>query len=154
MIVAIVPEVSDVYFKDIPNTLEALQAEVGGYIETVRLTTELLAIVNEEGWLMNLPKNRHLSGIAGPMVLVHNAYGNPEFSGLSDYEVSAIRSIFGGHKKSAAAAPTATTVHKKNIRVHDTIICDKSQIRVVSDDRIKMNGVVYRECLVPEDLIE
>lgn len=153
MIVAIVPESSDVYFTDIPNTLEALQAEVGGYIETVRLSEDILAIVNEEGWLMDLPENRHYSGVAGPMVLVHNAYGNPEFSGLSDYEVSVIRSIFG-HKKSAAGAPTPTTVHKKNIRVHDTIICDKSQIRVVSDDRIKMNGVVYRECLVPEEVLE
>lgn len=154
MIVAIVPESSDVYFTDIPNTLEALQAEVCGYIETVRLTTELLLIINEEGRLMDMPENQHLKGIVGPAVIVHNRAGYPEFHGLSDYEVSAIRSIFGGHKKSAAAAPTAATKHKKNIRVNDTIICDKSQIRVVSDDRIKMNGVVYRECLVPEEVLE
>lgn len=153
MIVAIVPELSDVYFTDIPNTLEALQAEVGGYIETVRLSEEILAIVNEEGWLMNLPKNRHLNGIAGPVVLVRNVAGDPEFHGLTDSDAANIEMSFE-HKKIAAGAPTAATVHKKNIRVHDTIICDKSQIRVVSDDRIKMNGVVYRECLVPEELIE
>ena len=59
MKVAIVPELSDVYFRHIPNTLEALQAEVGGYIETVRLTTELLLIINEEGRLMDMPENQH-----------------------------------------------------------------------------------------------
>ena len=32
-----------------PNTLEALQAAVGGYIETVKLTTELTLVCNEEG---------------------------------------------------------------------------------------------------------
>ena len=81
MKVAIVPELSDVYFRHIPNTLEALQAEVGGYIETVRLTTELLLIINEEGRLMDMPENQHLKGIVGPAVIVHNRAGDPEFHG-------------------------------------------------------------------------
>lgn len=153
MKVAIVPELSDVYFRHIPDTLEALQAEVGGYIETVRLTTELLVIVNEEGWLMDMPENQHLKGIAGPAVIVHNRAGDPDFHGLSDDEIAGIETMFG-YKETAAAAPTATTEHKKNIRVHDTIICDKSQIRIINDHRIKLNGVVYRECLVPEALLK
>lgn len=40
-----------------PNTLEALQAYVGGHIETVRLTTELTLICNEEGIIRGLPFN-------------------------------------------------------------------------------------------------
>jgi hypothetical protein len=45
------------YEKDIPNTLEALQAEVDGNIEVITMNSRLLAIVNEEGRLMNLPEN-------------------------------------------------------------------------------------------------
>lgn len=100
MKVAIVPELSDVYFRHIPNTLEALQAEVGGYIETVRLTTELLLIINEEGRLMDMPENRHLKGIVGPAVIVHNRAGDPEFHGLSDDEITDLETIFG-HKETA-----------------------------------------------------
>lgn len=40
---------------DIPNTLKALQTEVGGYIETVTLATDAVIICNEEGMLMDLP---------------------------------------------------------------------------------------------------
>lgn len=45
------------YEKDIPNTLEALQAEVGGYIEVVRVNSRLVAIVNEEGRMLGLRPN-------------------------------------------------------------------------------------------------
>lgn len=152
MKVAIVPELSDVYFRHIPNTLEALQAEVGGYIETVRLTTELLLIINEEGRLMDMPENRHLKGIVGPAVIVHNRAGDPEFHGLSDDEITDLETIFG-HKETAAAAPTATTVHKKNIHLHDTIICDKSQIRRCGD-AYELDGKRYVVCLVPEEVLE
>lgn len=37
--------------KQIPNTLEALQQEVGGYIETLTLTSDLVLIMDEEGCL-------------------------------------------------------------------------------------------------------
>ena len=42
---------------DVPNTLEALQALVDGYIEIVRIDHDNLAIVNEEGVLQRLPYN-------------------------------------------------------------------------------------------------
>lgn len=45
------------YEKDIPNTLEAFQAEVGGPIEVVRVNSRLVAVVNEEGRLMGLRPN-------------------------------------------------------------------------------------------------
>lgn len=46
------------YRKTIPNTLKAFQDIVGGYIEEVPLAGNLRMIVNEEGKLLSLPKNK------------------------------------------------------------------------------------------------
>lgn len=53
------------------NTLEALQAFVGGYIETVRLLQDVVVICNEEGRLLGLPENCNLLGynFVGPVIL-------------------------------------------------------------------------------------
>lgn len=55
----------------IDNTLEALQKYVGGYIETVTLFQEVVAICNEEGRLLGLPENCNLLGFdfVGPVIL-------------------------------------------------------------------------------------
>lgn len=45
--------------RDIPNTLEELQATVGGYIETVTFASDALVICNEEGRLQGLPHIAH-----------------------------------------------------------------------------------------------
>lgn len=50
---------------DIPNTLEALQKEVGGYIETVTLSPGCVMIVDEEGRLKDKPFNRKASDLSG-----------------------------------------------------------------------------------------
>ena len=50
---------------DIPNELECLQKEVGGYIELVRLNRESAIIVDEEGPLNGKPYNFLASMIAG-----------------------------------------------------------------------------------------
>lgn len=42
---------------DIPNTLEALQKEVEGYIEVVPIGNDAVIICNEEGRLIGLPYN-------------------------------------------------------------------------------------------------
>lgn len=42
---------------DIPNTLEALQKEVEGYIEVVPIGDDAVIICNEEGRLLDLPFN-------------------------------------------------------------------------------------------------
>lgn len=42
---------------EIENTLEALQQEVGGYIETVSFAKNSCIICNEEGLLIGLPVN-------------------------------------------------------------------------------------------------
>ncbi len=153
MMVAIVPEVLDIRFEDIPNTLEALQDQVGGYIETVRLATDILAIVNEEGRLIGLPKNRHLTGIVEPMVLVHNEGGDPEFHGLTEADMVRLQEVFGGIKNTAAAVGAATTEEEKIIRDHDTLICKKSQIRQCGDAHV-LDGKRYLVCLVPEELLK
>ena len=59
-------------FAEIENTLEALQAEVGGYIETVTCTTDACIIVNEEGRINDLPYNVTLAGcqLFGTVLLV------------------------------------------------------------------------------------
>ena len=46
--------------RDIPNSLAAMQAEVGGYIEVVPLSKRIKLICNEEGWLLGLPTNFEL----------------------------------------------------------------------------------------------
>lgn len=46
------------YRKTIPNTLEAFQNIAGGYIEVVPLYGNIRMIVNEEGKLLSLPKNK------------------------------------------------------------------------------------------------
>lgn len=58
--------------RQIPNTLEALQDLVGGYIDTVTVTTDAVLIFNEEGRILGLPEqNRTIAGhrFAGPVIL-------------------------------------------------------------------------------------
>lgn len=47
-------------FGIIANELKALQNAVGGYIETMTITTDLVLIFNEEGLIYDLPENRVL----------------------------------------------------------------------------------------------
>ena len=58
--------------RDIPNTLEELQAAVGGYIETVTIATDAAVICNEEGRLLGMPNNVCFCGIdfVGPILIV------------------------------------------------------------------------------------
>ena len=58
--------------RTIPNTLEALQGLVGGYIETLPVASDLVVIVNEEGRLQGLPYNMVFAGqsLVGPIVFV------------------------------------------------------------------------------------
>lgn len=47
----------DAYRKEIDNTLESLQREVGGYIEAMTIADDLVLICDEEGKLKNKPAN-------------------------------------------------------------------------------------------------
>jgi len=67
-----------------PNTLEAFQEAVGGYIETVGLDANAVLVCNEEGKLSGLPANRQVGGdtIAGTFLIVGAEDG--DFCSLSD----------------------------------------------------------------------
>lgn len=54
--------------REIPNTLKALQAAVGGHIETARIGGEIVCIMNEEGRLLGMEHN--VLGFVGPLVFV------------------------------------------------------------------------------------
>lgn len=85
---------------DIANTLEALQAEVHGYIETVTLVPdEAVMIVNEEGRLCGMPPNIIASVIAGteivgPAIIV--GVDGDEFTDLPAEVERHIMTRFGG----------------------------------------------------------
>lgn len=58
--------------KDIPNTLEALQQAVDGYIECVTEAKDLVIICDEEGWLRMKRPNCEVLGnpFVGTILLV------------------------------------------------------------------------------------
>lgn len=78
---------------DVANRLEALQAMVGGYIETVPFGDHL-AIVNEEGRIMGLPVNFYLHGesIHGTAVICETQ--DDEFRGLTGWETKEVMRMF------------------------------------------------------------
>lgn len=57
--------------RDIENKLEALQAAVGGYIETVMLTPDCVVICDEDGRIKGKEYNCEICGIdfVGPVVV-------------------------------------------------------------------------------------
>jgi hypothetical protein len=73
--VVVIEPMKKPYKKTIPNTLEAQQELVGGYIEIIRMgNTEsggsIAITLNEEGKLMGLPYNRRIIGRGGSDVFV------------------------------------------------------------------------------------
>ena len=71
-----------------PDTLEAFQTAVGGYIEAVGLDANAVLVCNESGKLMGLPANRQVGGdtIAGTFLIVGAEDG--EFCSLSDADAA------------------------------------------------------------------
>ena len=89
------------YIADIPNELENLQAAVGGYIETVRLSDTAALLVNEEGKLLGLPLNRVILDKRGQLrdtlvgnILIVGVKGQ-EFCDLSPSEIWFYDQAFG-----------------------------------------------------------
>lgn len=70
-------KISVLYFKtngewaciEIPNELSALQQAVGGYIETVFISDEIVLICDEEGRIKNKRSNPRLRDICGDFIL-------------------------------------------------------------------------------------
>ena len=76
---------------EIDNTLQALQAAVGGYIETVTIADDLCLICNEEGRLLGLKESAQICGtqFVGPILFV--GINGEEFCGLTDDQITAIK---------------------------------------------------------------
>lgn len=71
---------------NISNSLQNLQKTVGGYIETVYLTDEVVVICNEEGLLQNLPFNMKLSE--------HDLVGTIIVCGIENDEITDLKLSF------------------------------------------------------------
>ena len=73
---------------EIPNTLDALQNEVGGWIEITRPFQDAAIICNEEGILLDLPANVRYGSVLyfGPIVIAGTVLGpdGEEFTDIPD----------------------------------------------------------------------
>ncbi len=98
---------------DIPNILDALQAEVSGYIEVLGLDCGVCLICNEEGKLRGFPANRQVGGdiIAGTFLIVGEADG--KFCSLSDTDADHYAEEFAQPLPSHSGqdGPTQWTFH-------------------------------------------
>lgn len=54
---ALIITVDGIEERTISQDLETLQKLVGGYVETIKLTFDMTALVNEEGKMLKLPRN-------------------------------------------------------------------------------------------------
>lgn len=74
----------------VDNTLEALQREVGGYIESVTIATDCAILCDEEGRLKRKPENCRIANInfVGT-ILVVGAKGE-EFASLQVSQITTI----------------------------------------------------------------
>lgn len=72
------------YVVEIENTLEALQKEVGGYIETLTLPGGAVAIVDEEGVLKDKPLNMTIRGHMIVGTIIFAGVDGDEFTDVPD----------------------------------------------------------------------
>lgn len=79
---------------EIPNTLEALQEAVGGYIEVVRIFSEIVLICDEEGRIKGKSINPYSNDIRGDFILCGTA--GEEFRSLSDKEMKTMQEMLCG----------------------------------------------------------
>lgn len=92
------------YWDDVPNTLEALQQAVGGYIEVVPLTEQLCMICNEEGKLLGLPPVAAMPArrdvLCGPLVICRTT-PDGEFTDAEEDDLYTVREhlVIVEHKK-------------------------------------------------------
>ena len=78
---------------EIENTLEALQKEVGGYIETVTMFTDMTIVCNEEGRLMGLEHNLEFAGVDFVGTVLFVGIDGDEFCDLSDEMITYILTL-------------------------------------------------------------
>ena len=93
-----------IYWDDLPNTPEALQQAVGGYIEVVPLNEQLCVICNEEGKLLGLPPVATMpvrrDVLCGPLVICRTTQDG-EFSDAQEEDLYTVGEhlVIAEHKK-------------------------------------------------------
>ena len=73
---------------NVSNSLEALQKNVDGYIETVTIAKDLVIICNEEGLLRDLPYNCSICGVDFVGTILMVGRDGEEFADTSNRTVS------------------------------------------------------------------
>lgn len=108
------------YEKEIPNTLEAKQEIVGGYIECTSLLDDdsVSIICNEEGKINGLPLNRCIGHdiIAGTFIIAGDDYENGEFKSLTDEQIKKYKERFGKESFAETENKIAEIMLKKNMK--------------------------------------
>lgn len=81
--------------ENITNDLDTLHKLVGGYIEVVRMESDILMICNEEGKINGLPPNfsTGYDVIVGTVVFV-SFDGEEDFMDLSEWQIDTIFDYF------------------------------------------------------------
>jgi len=74
----------------IPATLEYHQKLVGGYIETVSIGNGILLVCNEEGIMLDLPKNLRVGHAIIRGTIFFCTVKGPKFASLSDSQITEI----------------------------------------------------------------
>ena len=80
----------------IPNTLEALQKAVDGYIETVTIASNLVLICNEEGRLLDLPDNCTVCGVSFVGSILAAGVNRDTFISLTPDQIRTVKYLFNG----------------------------------------------------------
>ena len=82
---------------EIPNTLEALQEAVGGYIEVVHIFSEIVLICDEEGRIKGKSINPYSNDIRGDFILCGIADGEPRSLSYDEKKIMAVL-LCGGYE--------------------------------------------------------
>ena len=70
------------YMTVIKNELETLQKIVGGFIETVTVSDDLVVICNEEGRIKKLPQNCNVCGVDFVGTIIFAGVNEDEFANV------------------------------------------------------------------------
>jgi len=89
------PAEGDSELRIIKDELKEYQRLVGGPIETYRLKTGLLAIMDEEGYFHQRPPHKIFGFFLGDLVLVRT--DGEEFVSVTDEDVSRFERVYGVH---------------------------------------------------------
>ena len=86
--------------REIPDTLEAMQQTVDGYIESVSFEREAI-VCNEQGKLLGLPYNRPLRDEGGlvPLDILHGTFfiagiSGEQFVSLTDEQIQRYKNLY------------------------------------------------------------